>query len=319
MRALVTGANGFIGSHMCELLKARGHAVRGLVRRTSDLTWIQDLGIELAYGDIREQESLASAVAGVDWVFHTAAAVRPKDARDYERVNCDGTQALAGESEKAGVKRFVLFSSVAAGGPAESPEAPRRESDAPLPMSRYGRGKLRAELAVIEMKDKLHSVVLRFPAVYGPRDRDSLLLLRSLKRGFAPVFGRTFSAVHVADAVKAALLAVEADVASGSVYYVSDGRCYCQDEMLEIAERQLGRRALRIRIPAWALRFAGRVSEWLSCEGSIFNRDKARELVQECWVCGADKARAELGFEPQYGLEAGLAETVEWYKERKWL
>ncbi len=319
MKTLVTGANGFIGSHLCELLKKRGHGVRGLVRKTSDLTWIGDLDIELAYGDLRDRESLVTAATGMDWVFHTAATVRPKDRVDFERVNYEGTKVLAEVCAETGVKRFVLFSSAAAAGPATSPDRPKAETDRAEPVSYYGRGKLKAEQAVVELKDRLHSVILRFPAVYGPRDRDSLVLLRNLKRGIRPVLGGTFSVVYVKDAVRAALLAAECDVSSGSVYFISDGCWYDYDGMSRVAAKLLGRKTVRVRMPGWAVKAAGRVSEWFSREGSIFNRDKAEELVQECWVCDTSKAQEELGFEPEYLLEKGLGEAIRWYQERNWL
>ena len=319
MKALVTGANGFIGSHLCERLKAQGHTVRGMVRRTSDLTWIQNLGLELVYGDVRDAESLRAAVADMDTVFHVGATVRARDPLDFERVNCEGTRLITEACVTAGVKRFVLFSSAAAAGPASGPDQPKTESHEPQPVSLYGKGKLGAERALQQMKDRLHSVILRFPAVYGPRDRDTVMLLRWVKRGLLPVFGGTFSTVYVADAARAASLAAERDVESGSVYYVADGNCYTYGDMAGIAERTLGRRPLRLRLPRWLLGAAGWFSEKVSREGAIFNRDKARELAQHCWVCSIDKARAELGFVPEYDLERGMRETIRWYQEMKWL
>ncbi|OYD17415.1 hypothetical protein CH330_00150 [candidate division WOR-3 bacterium JGI_Cruoil_03_51_56] len=318
MRALVTGANGFIGSHLCELLKEKGEYVRGMVRRTSDLTWINGLDIELAYGDLRDRDSLERAVVGMDWVFHTAATVRPRDPADYERVNYEGTKVFANMCADAGVGRFVFFSSAAAAGPALGADRPKTETDKVCPVSQYGKGKLKAEQAILEIKDRLHSVILRLSAVYGPRDRDNLILLRNLKHGIRTVFGGTFSVVYVKDAVRAALLAAERDVVSGSVFFVADGCFYTYDDIARVAEELLDRRTVRVRIPNWVLKTAGCVSERFS-RGSIFNRDKAKELSQGCWVCSSNKAKKELGFEPEYRLERGLEETVRWYQERKWL
>jgi nucleoside-diphosphate-sugar epimerase len=319
MLALVTGANGFIGSHICEALLAKGHEVRGMVRKTSDLTWIRGLNMELVCGDVRDSGSIDKAVDGTDWVFHAAATVRPKDPNDYEQVNYVGAKTMAESCIKAGVKRFVFLSSAAAAGPAVGTMFPTTEEQECEPVSRYGRGKLKAEEAVVELRDRLHSVVVRYPAVYGPRDRDSLVLLRNLKRGVRPVFGGTFSVVHVKDAAQAAVLAAESDVESGSVYFISDGGCYTYDEMAQVAEKTMGARTVRVRLPNWAVKAAGQVSEWFSREGAIFNRDKADELTQECWVCSPAKARKELGFRPKYDLELGLAETIAWYQERRWL
>lgn len=319
MRALVTGASGFIGSHLCDLLLARGHQVRGLVRRTSNQQWLQGKDVELCYGELRDRQSLQAAVTGMDWVFHVAATLRPRRIADFLRVNYQGTKVLAQAASAAGVQRFVLFSSAAAGGPAPSPQGQICEEQEPRPVTVYGRGKLRAEQVLIGLRDQLHSVILRFPAVYGPRDRDVLMLLRAIKRGILPEFGGTFSLVYVADAVRAALLAVERPVLSGSVYYISDGACHSYAELAALAGRLLGRRPLRIRVLPWALLAAGWLSERVTSDGAIFNRDKARELAQPCWVCSIAKARQELGYEAEYSLERGMSETFRWYQEQGWL
>jgi nucleoside-diphosphate-sugar epimerase len=319
MRALVTGANGFIGSHLCEHLVKTGGTVRAMVRKSSNLQWIESLNLELVYADLRDEESVREAVKGCDRVFHLGATVRAKDPAEFERVNAQGTRTLAEACVDAGVARFVLFSSLSAAGPAEGAARPLTEKQECRPVSDYGRAKLAAEQVVQGLSGRLHSVILRFPAVYGPRDRDGLVLWRCLSTGVMPLFGGSFSLIYVADAVRAALLAAERTVESGSVYFVSDGNCYTVSDVAAVAEQLLGKRAWKVRLPSWLLCGAAAVSEWLNREGTIFNRDKARELVQSCWVCSLERARAELGFEPEYDLERGLAMTLDWYRESGWL
>ncbi|MFO7675245.1 MAG: NAD-dependent epimerase/dehydratase family protein [bacterium] len=319
MRALVTGANGFIGSHLCEHLLEQGHPVRAMVRQTSDLRWLAGLPVELARGSLEDSGSLGAAVRGVDWVFHTAASLRPRRREDYFRVNTEGTRMLAEACIEAGVGRFVLFSSVAAAGPAAAADRPARESDEPRPVSRYGEGKLRAERVLGELGNRLASVILRFPAVYGPRDRDGLTLFAAMKRGLAVEIALHLSLVYVKDAVRAALLAAERATRPAALYYVSDGQCYEFGELVRVAGRQLGCRPVSVRLPRWALRVAAAIGERLGRGGSILNRDKVRELEQGCWVCDPAAACAELGFVPAYSLERGLAETIEWYEEHGWL
>ncbi len=319
MKALVTGANGFIGSHLCEELLSRGYEVRGFVRRTADLTWIRDLGLELAYGDLGDPGSLAAAAVGADVAFHVAAKVRTPDTSEYERVNREGTRLIAEACAARGVRRFVLFSSASAAGSAPSPDNPCTEESEPRPITLYGKGKLGAEQALAALKDRLHSVILRFPAVYGPRDRDMAMLLRWAKRGIMPVFGTAFSAVYVKDAARAAVAAAEKDVPSGSVYYVSDGNCYYYRDIAGLLAGTLGRKPLTVTLPAWLVRSAGWLSETLTPGGSVFNADKAKEFTQQCWVCRSDKAGRELGFVPEHDLQSGMAETMKWYQEQSWL
>ncbi len=318
MKVLVTGANGFIGSHLCELLLTKGYTVRAMVRRTSNLRWLQGLKVELAYGELEDENSLAPALNEITVVFHAAAAVRAKKGEDFLRVNYTGSLRLAELAARAGVKRFVLFSSVAAAGPVKAGER-LSEERTPQPVSEYGRAKLQAEQAVTALREQLHSVVLRLPVVYGPRDQDGLVFWRLLSRGIAPILGGTFSLIYVRDAAQAALLAAERTVPSGSVYFVSDGVCYSYHMLAEEWEKLTGQRVFRIRIPAWLLHLAAGLNRNLTPAGTIFNPDKVQELGQECWVCSDQRAKTELGFVPEYDLKKGIQETWQWYKEQGWI
>ncbi|MEO0085664.1 MAG: NAD-dependent epimerase/dehydratase family protein [candidate division WOR-3 bacterium] len=319
MKALVTGASGFIGSHLCDLLLEQGYSVRAMVRRTSNRRWLDGRPLELVTGDLSDSDSLARACAGMELVFHAGAAVMPKDKSEFERVNHEGTRSLAQAAEQAGVRRLVMFSSIAAVGPAAALDQPLTEGCAPRPVSRYGRGKLKAEQALTALKDRLHSVILRLPVVYGPRDREVLLLWKQVAKGFLAVPECVSSLVYVADATRAALLAAEAEVASASVYFVSDGSCHTCDELCRAAERVLDRKVRRVKVPRWLVRLAGRLNEWLSREGSMLNSDKARELACPYWVCSPGRAKVELGFEPEFELERGLRLTLDWYRQEGWL
>jgi len=315
----VTGASGFIGSHLCEFLLGQGHSVRAMVRTTSNRRWLAGLDCETVCADLRDPVSLAKACAGREWVFHAGAAVMPLDKSEFERVNHEGTVNLAQAAVEAGAERFVMFSSLAATGPAAAPDEPLTEACAARPVSRYGLGKLMAERALAELKDSLHSVILRLPAVYGPRDREVLLLWRQVARGFLALPESVFSLVFVSDAVRAAVLAAGVRSPSAAVYFVSDGGCYTNDELCRTAERVLGRRVRCVRVPRWLTRLAGTVNDWLSREGSMLNSDKARELEHQCWVCSNERAKAELGFEPEFELERGLRLTFDWYRREGWL
>jgi nucleoside-diphosphate-sugar epimerase len=318
MKVLVTGANGFIGSHLCEFLVKKGYQVRGMVRKTSNRRWIEGLNMELVYGDLNEPGSVKEAVKGMAAVFHTAAVVRARRREDFLKVNYQGTKGLAEQAADAGVKRLVLFSSVAAAGPVRTGEVLNEKTE-PRPVSVYGQAKLAAERAVLELKQRMGVVVLRLPAVYGPRDRDGLLLWRALNRGWVPVMGGTFSLIYVADAVKAAVLALEKDIPSGSVYFISDGACYSYERIAEEWRKITGRKVRLVRVPFWLGFIFSRLNSWLRREATIFNPDKARELWQKCWVCSDEKARIELGFVPEYNLSRGGAITVSWYKEKGWM
>jgi nucleoside-diphosphate-sugar epimerase len=138
MKALVTGATGFVGSHLVEALRSRGHQVTALVRSPSKAAALEPLGVRLVPGDLDDAGSLARAVEGQDLVFHVAGLVAAKDEREFVRVNRDGTASLVAAAARARVGRFVYVSSMAAGGPAGKGR-PLTGAEPPRPVTGYGR------------------------------------------------------------------------------------------------------------------------------------------------------------------------------------
>uniref|UniRef100_A0A7C6A9F4 NAD-dependent epimerase/dehydratase family protein n=1 Tax=candidate division WOR-3 bacterium TaxID=2052148 RepID=A0A7C6A9F4_UNCW3 len=319
-KVLVTGANGFIGSHLVEGLLARGYPVRGLVRKTSNLEYLTGLSLELCYGELTDRQSLYPAVKDIDYIFHTAGATKAKNKEDYAKINEKGTENLLSVclEQNPNLLRLVYFSSLAAAGPADD-EKPLSETNECRPVSLYGETKLKAEQLVIEYSQKFPTVILRLPTVYGPRDREALTYFKLLKKGIRPILGDYFSVIFIKDVVTAAILCLEKDIKSGEIFFVSDGNCYSFDEMAEIAERLIGVKTFRFRVPKPMLRIYAFFLTKFAKGQSIINPDKIKELTQRCWTCNINKIRDELGFSPQFGLAEGLKLTIGWYKERRWL
>jgi nucleoside-diphosphate-sugar epimerase len=319
-KALVTGANGFIGSHLVEGLLARGYQVRGLVRKTSNLEWLSGLPIELNYGEVTNKPSLYPAVKDVDFIFHIAGTTKARNKSEYEFINYQGTKNLLEVCVESNpqIKRFVYFSSLAAAGPSNNSH-PKNEAAECSPVSDYGEVKLKAEKLAVEFGKSLPTVILRLPAVYGPRDREGITYFKILKKGIRPVFGETYSALFINDAVTAAILCAENNIPSGAIYFVSDGDCHSLDEMAEIAEKLMGVSTLRFKVPKPILNFYACLQDKFSKNQSIINQDKIKELSQKCWTCDTTKIRNNLGFSPKFSLEEGLKLTIGWYKERRWL
>lgn len=318
-KVLVTGANGFIGSHLVEGLLEKGYRVRALVRRTADLKWLVGLPIEIRYGAICELNTLLSAVEDVDYICHTAGATKAKTIEEFALINYGGTENLltACLEKNPRLKRFILFSSLAAVGPADN-QQPMSEYKSCYPISNYGTSKQQAESAVLTLKDKIPSVILRLSAIYGPRDKETLVYFKFLKKGIRPVFGGSFSICYVKDVVNACLLGLEKEIASGTIYNIASPQCYTFDELAQVAESILSKKTLRIRIPTFILMIYASIIKRFSSD-SILSPDKIKELTQKCWVCDIKKAQTELGFTAQYDIEDGLRETIAWYKNQGWL
>jgi nucleoside-diphosphate-sugar epimerase len=327
MRVLVTGASGFLGSHIAEQLARDGHAVRVLVRRTSDRSFLRGFETEEALGDVTQPESLPAAVAGVDAVVHAAGLVKARSAAEFQSVNAGGTANLLSALNGAGgLRRLVLVSSLAAHGP--SPDGrPRRPDDPPAPVSDYGRSKLLAEEFVRSWaNEERPATIIRPPVIYGPRDRATLPLFQAVRRRLAPLLGdgtNAISCVYAEDAARAAAMAATAgDDAPSATYALDDGSVYTWRDFLAAIEQAVGRKALRLPSPHWAFAAAAFASESygrLFRRAVSFNRDKYVEMRQRYWVCSHEEIARDLGWKPQVTLGEGTALTAAWYRREGWL
>jgi len=325
-RCLVTGANGFVGSHLADELISRRAHVRALVRKTSNLRWLQGKKVELVYGELREPQSLPPALEGIDYVFHVAGVIRARCRDTYFRVNAGGTasllEACCGLDHKP---KVVFVSSLAAGGPSGK-GPPATEDDPPHPISFYGRSKLEAERIAAGYFDRLPIAIVRPPVIYGPRETDLFQVVKAAARWrVAPIVGdpdAPLSVAHVHDVVEGLILAAQSTRSAGKVYYVAGPQTLTIRTMIDAVEQAVKHKVLKIPMPAPLIRAAAAVAELhssLTKKPVLLNRDKAREVLAGGWACSIEKARQELGFDPRVGIVQGMAATVEWYREKHWI
>jgi dihydroflavonol-4-reductase len=325
-RVLVTGANGFVGSHLAEALLARGYQVRCMVRRTSDLTFIQHLPVEWAYADICDAESLDSACQDVDIVCHCAALTRALDQETFLRVNAQGTRALAQAAMAANpnLHRFLYLSSLSAAGPSGGTEDFRDESRPPQPLNWYSRSKLAGEQALLSLEGGLPLTIIRPSAVFGPRDRDFFAYFDLVKWHLQLQLGRAdrwYNLIYVRDLAELILLALENGIAVGQTYF-GCGPAHTYRELSEAIARAMDRRVLRITLPESILTpiaLGAKIQERLTGRPALLNEQRVRDMRQRYWLCSGEKARREIGFEARYTLEAAIQETADWYRENGWL
>jgi 2-alkyl-3-oxoalkanoate reductase len=321
---LVTGATGFVGSHVIDAFARTGVPVRALVRRTSATARLRDLGVELVVGSLSDGAVLREAAAGTSAVVHLAALTRARNDGEYHRANVDGTALLAeaAAGTDAEPRRFVYLSSLAAVGPARDGR-PVGPDDTPAPLTAYGRSKLAGERICLEARG-LDLTILRAPAVYGPRDRDLYRFFRLAARGVLPVPtgpDRPLQLVHVEDLADAVVRATTARNAAGIVH-IAEPAAYAWEVVGRHVADAVGRRARVVRVPATLIAAAAACSEFfslLATDATIFDRDKARELLAPGWLCETDLARERLGFETAIPLPEGLRRTAQWYRNEGWL
>lgn len=324
-RVLVTGANGFVGSHLSAHLQARGYRVRVLVRATSDLTPLDGLSVEKRVGDVTDPASLPAALDGVDVVFHVAGLTKARSAEAYFRVNEAGSRALMEACRgRPALRRFVYVSSQAAAGPS-SPDRPRREEDAPSPIGPYGASKLAGEEACREAAEgRIPLTIVRPAIVYGPWERDLLQLFRQARRGLVPrIRGDSqVSMIHAVDLADLLERAARLPGAAGRTYSAADHRSYWMAEVITAIGRVLGRRVRQVPVVPAVLWPLALVNEQFLRVGrgiEALTRTRLKEFGERFWALDTSRVREELGWEPARSLEQGLRETAEWYRRQGWL
>lgn len=327
MKVLLTGASGFVGSHILDLLVARGIPTAILLRPGSNRRFIEPhlSRVDVRVGSIAEPASLAAALAGITHVIHCAGCTKAIGRAEYYRVNRDGTRNLvdAVNQRQTEIRRLVLISSLAAAHPARA-AAPAREDDEPAPVSDYGRSKLAGERAVRDHA-RVPFVILRPAAVYGPRDGDFLLMFKAARSRWVPSFGggrQELSLVYVQDVARAVIACLDRLPVENRVFHVAHREVTTAHELTAEIGRQLGVSPVQVPLPLpllWPVCLAGEVIARIRRRPSIVNLQKYPELTAPGWVCDGRRLRAELGIEPATGLREGIASTAAWYRAHGWL
>lgn len=324
---LVTGATGFIGSHLCERLIAEGARVRYLVRPVSSRghRYLPPSEACPILGNLVTGAGLEPAVKGVDLVFHLAGVTKALRAADYDAGNVQATGNLVRAcGHLPAASRFIHVSSLAAAGPSAD-GTPVREDDPPRPVSEYGRSKLRAEAVVQESAIAARSSIVRPPVVYGPRDRDVFQAFRSVSRGVMLKIGSGasyFSYIHVRDLVEGLLAVARSNSSGGRTYNLANPEPITWGEFADVSARLMMRKVRVMPVPAPAAMLLGAAADLLARlrkRPGIVSRDKVREAACRYWTCDTSRVRNELGYKPELSFQEGAASTLAWYREEGWL
>lgn len=324
MKALITGATGFIGSHLVEKLLKKGYEITCLTRKVTSTGWLEGLDIKFIEGNCSNKNSLDNYVNGYDYIFHLSGLKKTNSRDDFYSVNTRGTENIINAIVKKNpnIKRFVYLSSLAAFGPKVNDSMPTEEQE-PHPVSDYGNSKLNGENAILKYSDIIPISILRPSVVYGPRDREIFLLFKLIKRGFLPFWGDGYtSLMYVDDLIDAIILTVENEISIGKTYFISDGVIYSNEDIIKEIASVLHVRPLKIKLPRRILPTIGFFGERISKimgKDTMINRDKIKELMYSDWVCDITKAKNDLCFQPKVGIKEGIKWTADWYRIHKWL
>lgn len=323
----LTGATGFLGSHIADVLLSRGFSVRAAVRKTSNLRWISGKDIETQVIDLTDASSCDGFLQGCDGLIHCAGAVTATSEEQYRLANVLTTQTLLESAEAAWANHhqspaFVLISSMAAHGPAGIGN-PAVETNTPAPITAYGRSKLAAEEAVGNPRWNFRRAILRPPSLYGPRDPEFLPLFKAATKGITARLGSTMtglSLVHGEDAASAAVALLECAEADG-VYFVDDGKTgYNWAELAAVLNSVSGKKIRTLQIPLVLLKIAAAlIGGNQSASSPVLNPDRIRDLETPGWVCDGQLLRQVTGWTPAWNAETGFAHTMKFFKEQDWI
>jgi len=329
LRVLVTGATGFTGGHLARQLAARGYDVRALVRqlpRDPSLKLPGARQIEFVVGDLRDAPAVQRAAAGVEVVYHIAAIYRQAGLKqsEYRTINAEAVRTVIHAAGTGGARRVVHCSTVGVHGDIEHPPA---NEDAPLkPGDVYQETKLEGEsVARASSRETGVEVVIARPTgIYGPGDRRLLKLFRGVARKRFVILGdgRIFyHLTYVDDLVEGFRLCGEVPGAAGRTYILAGGEVTTLNELIGIVAHEAGVAPPSMHLPAWPFWLAGAACEALCApfglEPPIYRRRV--DFFTKSRAFDISRARVELGYAPQTSLQAGVRQTLAWYRQQHWI
>ena len=329
---LVTGATGLLGSHIVEQLVKRGRPVRALVRRNSDTSWLRTQGVELAYGDVTDKESLVKAMQGIGCVYHSAARVGDWGPwEEFVAISIGGTRNVLEAVREQKIRRLIHISSLSAYG------HPNREGQvvdesAPLGVnvnkwSYYTRAKVEAEKMVMEYHHKYNIpvTVIRPSWMYGPRDRATLpRMAKMIRTGKIKLVGpgdNKLNVTYAGNVAEACILAADKTQSIGQVYAACSDGDITQKQFVDLLAGELGCPPVTRSVPYGVARTAAFVLELI---GHAVKQKKPPMITRYAiWLYGrrtfftAEKARRELGWKSTVSYEEGVKISIAWLREHE--
>jgi len=328
LKVLVTGATGFIGSHIADMLIDKGYNVRCITRSTSNLRWLEGKPIEIVTASLSDIDSFKKSVAGVDYIYHVAGLTFARNYEEFLSCNRDATKNLLTAAEEVcpNLKRFLFVSSQTVVGPSDSLDNPVDEDSQCRPLTAYGKSKKAAEEEVLKFTGKIPFTIVRAPAVYGPRDTAIFDIFKTVKMGLGTLIGfdeKFISLIHSSDLSRGIIEAAESDAAQNNIYFVSSEEFYTWEQLIKVIAKVMGKKfIIKLRLPHVVVLSVAGISEFLgkfSSKPPVFNYEKGIDFIQKYWICSTNKATEHFGYKQKITIESGMKNTIDWYKENKWL
>jgi nucleoside-diphosphate-sugar epimerase len=324
--AVVTGANGFVGSHLVDYLLDRGFSVKCIVRKSSNLKWLDGKNLEIYDTGLFDKDGLRKAFKDANYIFHVAGVVKSKTKEGYFKGNVETTRNLleVALENKSTIKRFLVVSSLTVTGPSISGK-PNDESTVCNPITTYGKSKLEEEKLVLSYKDKLPITICRAPAVYGERDTEIFIYFQTFNKGLTTTIGfnkKELSLIHAVDLVEGFYLAAVSEKAKSEIYFIGSEKYYTWQEINSLTSKILNKRPIIIKVPHFLVYTIASVAQFIamfSKQPATLNIEKAKDITQQYWTCDTSKAMRDLGYKQKISIQDGIKRTCDWYKKMKWI
>lgn len=327
-RVLVTGAPGWLGSSLVEALtngfrsgpvEQKPEPVRIVALPGSDARSLTRTGlVEVVTADLTERRLPEGLCDGIDTIFHCAGIIHAKRISDLYRVNVDATRTLLDVAAVAKVRRFVFVSSNSPAGLNASPTHLMLEDDPPRPYLNYGLSKLQSEWLVNDAHraGRVEGVILRPCWFYGPNQPlRQTTFFKMIKGGHPPIVGKgdnLRSMSYVDNTVQGMLLARDVAKAAGQTYWITDRRPYSFIEILQTVGKLLGV-TIRPRYVPHAIGDVARLADSLLQMTGLYNQEvHVLGELGESIAVSIEKAKKELGYDPEIELEEGMRRSIEW-------
>ena len=322
----MTGGTGFIGSHTVEQLIAEGFRVRCLIRpHQTNLRWLQDLPVDLIKCDLFNSASILKSIDDTEYIIHIAGITKAKRQSEFFTGNVTTTNnLLSAANQLKHLKKFCYISSLTAAGPSPT-GIPLNETVNCHPITAYAKSKLEAERICKQYSEKLPIVVIRPPAVFGPRDIDTLEIFKWVNLGLKPVLGssaKTLSLVYAPDLAKGIIRATFDERTSGETYNIADPKIFTFSSIIDNLAAFIHKRTIQVYLPKGVVYSMAGITQVMSFFGkrpAILNIEKARDLLQKHWVCDPRKIYEHIGFQTPTSIYDGMNKTFQWYKDKGWL
>ncbi len=323
MKVLVTGAGGFIGSHVAEELARREFLVVSFSRQIP-LSLLEYKNIYIKVGDINDYKCLEEAVKDVDAVIHCAAILAAKtyDKEKAYNVNYYATDKLLELSSKYSIKRFLHISTGGVLGDVKNP--PADESYSYNPEDLYEETKMLAEKKVLEYANNgLDAVVIRPTWSYGERDKRIFKLINSIRKRKIIKIGKCDNLQHpvyISDLVNGIILALQRGK-KGSIYFIGGDEHITTNKIIDTIAAILSIRIIPYHIPIFPMKIFAKVLDYIFKrvgKEAPFSETKLGFFTKNRAFC-IDKAKNELKYNPKMNFKEGIEKTIRWYFEQKWL